>query len=107
MERRRYPRKTKRCHRHAPQATGRSKDDQSRYLEAAVEGIAVAAIYAPNGNPQPGPEFDYKLAWRKWLYRHATKLLKRGAPCRRRRRLQRRPTEADIYPTRSKDDIDR
>jgi exodeoxyribonuclease III len=38
-------------------------DTQSRYIEAAVNGVLIASIYAPNGNPQPGPKFDYKLAW--------------------------------------------
>src|SRR6476620_3147440 len=38
-------------------------DTHSRYLEAEVRGIVVASIYLPNGNPQPGPKFDYKLAW--------------------------------------------
>jgi exodeoxyribonuclease-3 len=38
-------------------------DDQARYIEAAIRGVIVASIYLPNGNPQPGPKFDYKLAW--------------------------------------------
>jgi exodeoxyribonuclease-3 len=42
---------------------GDPTDDHSRYLEAEVEGVRVASIYLPNGNPQPGPKFDYKLAW--------------------------------------------
>jgi exonuclease III len=50
-------------------------DRQSRYIEAAVEGIAVASIYLPNGNPQPGPKFNYKLKWFDRLYEHATALL--------------------------------
>ncbi|RIK91104.1 MAG: exodeoxyribonuclease III, partial [Burkholderiales bacterium] len=41
---------------------GDDADGQSRYLEAEVDGIVVASIYLPNGNPQPGPKFDYKLA---------------------------------------------
>jgi exodeoxyribonuclease-3 len=44
---------------------GDASDGQCRYLEAAVNGVLVASIYAPNGNPQPGPKFDYKLAWLK------------------------------------------
>src|SRR6185312_13264804 len=59
---------------------GDAKDHQSRYIEAAVNGIVIACIYAPNGNPQPGPKFDYKLAWMKRLHRHARTLLKSGAP---------------------------
>src|ERR1700730_18373242 len=42
---------------------GDPADAQSRYLEAAVNGVLVTSLYAPNGNPQPGPKFDYKLAW--------------------------------------------
>lgn len=50
-------------------------DKQSRYLEAAVHGIVVAGIYLPNGNPQPGPKFDYKLRWMQRLARHARSLV--------------------------------
>ena len=42
-------------------------DTQARYIEAAVNGVLIASIYAPNGNPQPGPKFDYKLAWMERL----------------------------------------
>jgi exodeoxyribonuclease III len=48
-----------------------SADGQCRYLEAAVNGVLVASIYAPNGNPQRGPKFHYKLAWLKRLNAHA------------------------------------
>ena len=47
---------------------GDPKDDQARYIEAAIGGILVGCIYLPNGNPQPGPKFDYKLAWFKRLH---------------------------------------
>ena len=47
----------------------------SRYIEAAVDGLLVASIYLPNGNPQPGPKFDYKLAWFDRLNDHARDLL--------------------------------
>lgn len=50
-------------------------DRQSRYIEAAVEGIAVASIYLPNGNPQPGPKFEYKLEWFDRLYKIATTMI--------------------------------
>ena len=53
---------------------GDDADGQCRYLEAAVNGVLVASIYAPNGNPQPGPKFDYKLAWLKRLNAHAAEL---------------------------------
>ena len=50
-------------------------DTQSRYLEAAIHGIVVASLYLPNGNPQPGPKFDYKLEWMQRLIRHARSLV--------------------------------
>lgn len=53
---------------------GDPADRQSRYLEAAIHGIVVAALYLPNGNPQPGPKFDYKLTWMRRLLRHAAML---------------------------------
>jgi exodeoxyribonuclease-3 len=54
--------------------------DKVEYIEAAVAGVIVACIYAPNGDPQPGPKFYYKLAWMKRLHKHAGKLLKANAP---------------------------
>jgi exodeoxyribonuclease-3 len=59
---------------------GDASDEQSRYLEAEVEGIRVASIYLPNGNPHPGPKFDYKLAWFARLQTHAATLLQGGGP---------------------------
>ncbi len=53
---------------------------QARYVEAAVNGTLIAAFYAPNGNPWPGPKFDYKLAWLSGLRRHAKSLIKTKAP---------------------------
>ena len=50
---------------------GDPSDVQARYLEAAAEGVLIGCLYAPNGNPQPGPKFDYKLAWLERLIRHA------------------------------------
>ena len=55
-------------------------DEHARYIEAAVDGIVVASIYLPNGNPQPGPKFDYKLAWMKRLRARATELLHAEIP---------------------------
>ena len=55
-------------------------DAQSRYLEATVHGIVVASLYLPNGNPQPGPKFDYKIAWFGRLIRHARALLRQKLP---------------------------
>ena len=55
-------------------------DDQSRYIEAAVNGMLIGCIYLPNGNPQPGPKFDYKLEWFKRLAAHAAELLAQDVP---------------------------
>jgi exodeoxyribonuclease III len=59
---------------------GDPEDTQSRYIEAAVNGVLVATLYAPNGNPQPGPKFKYKLAWMKRLLAHAAELYALDAP---------------------------
>ncbi|SMH49578.1 exodeoxyribonuclease III [Mesorhizobium australicum] len=83
---------------------GDSSDSQARYIEAAFNGVVVASIYAPNGNPQPGPKFDYKLAWLARLHRHATALRKSGAPLVLAGDFNVAPTDIDIYPTRSWDD---
>src|SRR3546814_1408364 len=53
---------------------GEAEDEQSRYLEADVFGIRVASIYLPNGNPQPGPKFDYKLRWMQRSEEHTSEL---------------------------------
>src|SRR5271169_2637209 len=83
---------------------GDAEDTQARYIEAAVRGILVGCIYLPNGNPQPGPKFDYKLAWFKRLNAHARKLLKKGVPAILAGDFNVAPTELDIYPTTSWDD---
>src|SRR3954452_16797343 len=62
------------------QLPGDPTDTQSRYIEAAVNGILIGCVYLPNGNPQPGPKFDYKLAWFKRLQAHARRLLAEKAP---------------------------
>lgn len=80
---------------------GDAADGQSRYIEAAVGGVVIACLYAPNGNPQPGPKFDYKLAWMKRLNRHARALLKSGAPVVLAGDFNVAPTPLDIYPTTS------
>jgi exodeoxyribonuclease-3 len=59
---------------------GDDADDQARYIEAAVRGVLMASIYAPNGNPNPGPKFAYKLAWLARLAAHAQALLAEGVP---------------------------
>jgi exodeoxyribonuclease-3 len=53
-------------------------DTHSRYLEAKIDGLIIASIYLPNGNPQPGPKFDYKLAWFERLIGHAAELWNRS-----------------------------
>jgi exodeoxyribonuclease-3 len=76
-------------------------DDQTRYIEAAVNGVLVASIYVPNGNPQPGPKFDYKLAWFDRLISHAATLCPLDAPVVLAGDFNVVPTDRDIYPTRS------
>jgi exodeoxyribonuclease III len=82
---------------------GDPQDHQSRYIEAAVAGVLIACVYAPNGNPYPGPKFDYKLAWMKRLHKHAVKLLKANAPVVIAGDFNVAPTPLDIYPTKSWD----
>ena len=82
---------------------GDPADDQSRYIEAAVNGVIVTSIYLPNGNPQPGPKFDYKLDWFKRLRSHAAKLLKQDIPVVLAGDYNVAPTASDIYPTKSWD----
>jgi exodeoxyribonuclease-3 len=82
---------------------GDPKDIQARYIEAAVNGILITSIYLPNGNPQPGPKFDYKLAWFERLIGHAAELLTTGAPVVLAGDYNVVPTAQDIYPTRSLD----
>jgi exodeoxyribonuclease-3 len=80
---------------------GDPSDHQARYVEAAVNGILVACLYLPNGNPQPGPKFDYKLAWFDRLAAHAASLLAGGYPIVIAGDFNVAPTEIDIYPTTS------
>ena len=82
---------------------GDSDDHEARYIEAAVRGVIVASLYAPNGNPQPGPKFDYKLDWLRRLRRHAAKFLKQDLPVVLAGDYNVAPTALDIYPTRSFD----
>ena len=80
---------------------GDEKDTQSRYLEAAAHGVLVAGLYLPNGNPQPGPKFKYKLAWFDRLLAHATSLYGCGHPVLLVGDFNVVPTDFDIYNTRS------
>jgi len=76
---------------------GFEDDTQSRYLEAVVDGIVIGCLYLPNGNPQPGPKFDYKLAWFERFNAHAAKLFKSGLPVVLCGDYNVVPTDADIY----------
>jgi len=80
---------------------GDPTDKQSRYIEAAVEGVLFACLYAPNGNPQPGPRFDYKLRWLARLIDHAQTFLTAGLPVALVGDFNVVPTDADIYSAQS------
>jgi exodeoxyribonuclease-3 len=80
---------------------GNSTDRQSRYLEAAVNGIVIASIYLPNGNPQPGPKFDYKLDWFDRLLDHAAGFLDQDVPVVLGGDYNVVPTDFDIYSVKS------
>jgi exodeoxyribonuclease-3 len=82
---------------------GDSKDDEARYIEAAIKGVIVTSIYLPNGNPQPGPKFDYKLDWFRRLRTHAATFIKQNVPVVLAGDYNVAPTALDIYPTRSWD----
>jgi exodeoxyribonuclease III len=83
---------------------GDRDDVQARYLEAGINGVLVGCLYAPNGNPQPGPKFDYKLAWLARLAKHAKSLRDSGVPVVSAGDYNVVPTPADIYATTSYDD---
>ena len=80
---------------------GDEADEQARYIEAAVNGIVVASLYAPNGNPQPGPKFDYKLSWMARLATHAQELLDTKLPVVLAGDYNVVPEQRDIYVTTS------
>lgn len=82
---------------------GDEKDRQARYIEAAVNGVLITSLYLPNGNPQPGPKFQYKLAWFERLLTHASGLMRAGVPVVLAGDYNVVPTPQDIYPTRSLD----
>ena len=84
---------------------GDSDDTHSRYLEAAVGGILIGGLYLPNGNPRPGPKFDYKLKWFERLIAHAEGLLASGLPVMLAGDFNVMPTTRDVYkPERWLDD---
>jgi exodeoxyribonuclease III len=82
---------------------GDPEDFQARYIEAAVNGVLITSIYLPNGNPQPGPKFHYKLAWFERLIAHAAGFVAAGVPVVLAGDYNVVPTPQDIYPTRSLD----
>src|SRR6188508_177653 len=84
---------------------GDPQDLHSRYIEAAVRGVIVGCLYLPNGNPAPGPKFDYKLKWFDRLTKHAAKLQKSKDPVVLAGDYNVMPTEMDVYkPERWVDD---
>ncbi|WP_240230511.1 exodeoxyribonuclease III [Devosia lacusdianchii] len=80
---------------------GAPEDKQARYIEAAVNGVLIASLYAPNGNPQPGPKFTYKLAWTERLLAHAADLCETGFPVVLAGDYNIVPEPRDIYETTS------
>lgn len=76
---------------------GEDEDVQSRYIEAEVAGIVFACLYLPNGNPYPGPKFDYKLKWFERLAAHAELLLTSEKPTILAGDFNVMPTEKDVY----------
>lgn len=84
---------------------GAEDDTQSRYLEAEVDGLTVACLYLPNGNPWPGPKFAYKQAWFARLAKRAQALLKTGKDVILAGDFNVMPTDIDVYkPERWVDD---
>ena len=84
---------------------GEPEDEQARYIEGAVNGVLVGCLYLPNGNPQPGPKFDYKLRWFERLIGHAATLLEANCPVVLAGDYNVIPTDADVYkPERWLDD---
>ncbi|WP_066801239.1 exodeoxyribonuclease III [Sphingomonas soli] len=84
---------------------GDPEDVQSRYIEAAIGGVLVAGLYLPNGNPRPGPKFDYKLRWMERLIDHAAGLATMDAPVVLAGDYNVMPTDLDVYkPERWLDD---
>ena len=76
---------------------GEDEDDHSRYIEAIINGITIGCLYLPNGNPSPGPKFDYKLRWFERLTAHAAELLASDKPVILTGDYNVMPTELDVY----------
>lgn len=80
---------------------GDPNDSHSRYIEAEVNGIIIGCLYLPNGNPQPGPKFDYKLAWFERFIQRAAELYRCGKPVVLAGDYNVVPTDFDIYDPKS------
>jgi exodeoxyribonuclease III len=89
------PVETRRC------LPGDPADTEPRYVEAAVDGVLVGCLYLPNGNPQPGPKFDYKMRWMARLEAYAAELIAAELPVGLVGDYNVVPTDFDIYNTRS------
>jgi exodeoxyribonuclease-3 len=76
---------------------GDPDDTHSRYIEAEINGITIGCLYLPNGNPAPGPKFDYKLSWFDRLITHADGLYSSGKPVVLTGDYNVMPTELDVY----------
>ena len=84
---------------------GDPDDTHSRYIEASIDGLMVGCLYLPNGNPAPGPKFDYKLRWFERFTQHAQSLLASAAPVVLAGDYNVMPTDLDVYkPERWVDD---
>jgi exodeoxyribonuclease-3 len=84
---------------------GDPDDEQSRYIEAAVGGVLIAGLYLPNGNPRPGPKYDFKLRWFDRLHAHLASLVALEAPVVIAGDYNVMPTDLDVYaPDRWRDD---
>jgi exodeoxyribonuclease-3 len=84
---------------------GDPDDSHSRYIEALINDVVIGCLYLPNGNPAPGPKFDYKLAWFNRLHLHAKQLLSHDVPAILAGDYNVMPTELDVYkPERWVDD---
>ena len=83
---------------------GETEDDHSRYLETEVNGVTIASLYLPNGNPQPGPKFDYKLRWIDRLAARARELLAEETPVVLAGDYNVIPNDDDTYSVRAMQD---
>src|ERR1700679_3913617 len=83
--------------RRRPGVPGGPDDTHSRYIEATVAGVLIGCLYLPNGNPQPGPKFDYKIAWFERLIKYAKTLQASARPAILAGDFNVVPTDFDIY----------